>query len=159
MAYSLQADIEKRIPAADLAALTDDVNGTVTDTDVVDEAIATGDALINMYLRPKHTVPLTTVPDEVRKWSEVLASHYLYRRRLDLGIPETLKDEYDQTIEELKLVSENGLIIDDDGSHASEATYYKTNKTSDSRIFTQNDEQSGLLDRYFSSCRITPYGQ
>ena len=160
MAYSVQADIEKRIPAADVAALTDDTNGVTTNTGILDEQIALADALIDSYLRGKHTVPLTAspIPTRVRGWSENLSIFNLYKRRLDLAIPETLKAQQEMTIEQLKMVQEGTLLIDDTASSANTATYIKTNKTADSRIFNQNDEENGTLDHFFSKHRITPGG-
>ena len=81
-AYSTQADIEKRIPSADLADLTDDTGGGVVNTVNVDEAIALADALINSYLRGKHEVPFATAPDIIREAS-VAPAHRLLRRAPD----------------------------------------------------------------------------
>ncbi len=156
MAYSTLSDIEKRIPPDDVAQLTDDSAGTVTDAAIVTEQIALADALINSYLRGKHTVPLAVVPPLVREWSVSLAIWNLYKRRLHLAIPETLRVDYDETIRQLKAVRDNKLMIDDADSEANTAGYYKNSKTGDSRIFTQNDTQSGILDKYFSRSRITP---
>lgn len=157
MAYSTQTDIEKTIPSARLIELTDDSDPPVAvDTDILAEQIAFADALIDSYLRGKHTVPLTTVPPMVRKWSVVLSIYNCYERRIDLAIPETLQTRYDKIIKELELVRDNKIMIDDDGSAANSASYYKSNKTTDSKIFTVADDESGRLDSYFSKSRITP---
>ncbi len=158
MAYSTQSDIEKTIPPVRLAELTDDTNGAVVDTDILDEQIDFADSLIDTYLRGKHTVPLTApVPDTVRKWSVILTIYNCYERRIDLAIPETLQSRYDIIISQLKLVQKNKLIIKDEESIANTAGYYKTNKTASSRIFTVKDDESGVLDQYFSKHRITPF--
>ena len=88
--------------------------------------------------------------------SVTLARYYLYERRIDQEIPDKIQTSYDLVIDELKLIMKNQLIIDDDSSVGNTAGYYKSNKTADSRIFTQNDSQNGVLDRYFSKGRITP---
>lgn len=156
MAYSTQDDIEKTIPPGELSELTQDVDGTRTISEILDEQIAFADGLIDTYLRGKHTVPFTTAPVTVRKWSVMLTIYFCYERRIDLAIPETLQSRYDRIIEQLEKVRDNELIIDDSGSTANSATYYKQNKTSDSRIFTVKDTQDGVLDKYFSSCRRLP---
>ena len=159
MAYSVLDDIKKRLASAIIAQLTDDAdetNGTVINTGRVTEAIDLGDALINSYLRGKHEVPLTTVPDLIRDLSVTVAIRNLYKRRINLSIPETLQIDYKDALRQLGLIRDNKLIIDDAGSKANTAGYYKNSKTSDSRIFTQNDTESGVLDQYFSRSRITP---
>ena len=155
MAYSVQADILKRIPSEDVAQMTDDVNGTSINTDNLTEAIALADALINSYLRGKHTTPLSTVPPLVREWSVTLSIYNLYQRRIDLGIPDNIEVGYDNVIKQLGLVRDNKLMIDDAGSKANTAGYYKSKSTSSTRMFTTNDSQSGVLDQYISACRIT----
>ena len=156
MAYSVQADLVKTIPLLRLKELTDDVNGTTVDTAVITEQIKFADAFINLHLRAKHIVPLTTVPDEVRLWSVVIAIKYLYDRRVDLDIPDTLQKRFETATEQLLDVQKGTLAIDDAGSVRATASFIKTNKTEDSRIFTVKDDESGVLDKYFSTHRITP---
>lgn len=156
MAYSVQADLVKTIPLLRLKELTDDVNGTTVDTAVITEQIKFADAFINLHLRAKHIVPLTSVPDEVRLWSVIIAIKYLYDRRVDLQIPDTLQKRFETAEKMLVMVQEGTLAIDDAGSVRATASFIKTNKTADSRIFTANDEQNGVLDGYFSQARITP---
>lgn len=159
MAYSTQTDIEKSFPLERIQETTDDVNGTTVDTDVLDEQIEFADAFIDLHLRGKHVVPLDApVPVTVRKWSVIITIGYLYDRRIDLQIPENLQKRFDQAVKELEFVRDNKLMIDDDDSQANTAGYYKTNKTEDSRIFTVNDEETGILDQYFSKSRISPLG-
>lgn len=156
MAYCTQADIEKRLPGVSIAQLTDDVDGITVNATNLNGAVADAESEINMYLRGKHAVPYAdgSVPATVQKWCVILSIHFLYERRIDLAIPETLKDAYDRIMGQLKNVRDNKLMIDDSESDANTAAYYKTNKTSDSRIFTSNDSQSGVLDKYFSKSRI-----
>ena len=160
MAYCTQADIEKRITATVLAQLTDDTNGTTTDTDVLDENIDIAESLINGYLRGKHDVPYAdgSVPDLVRKWCVTITSHYLYERRINLAIPETLEDQFQEAKKEMRDAQKGNLILDDSGSVQETAGYYKSNKTSDSRIFDSNDSHTGLMDKFFNHHKITPNG-
>jgi len=158
MAYCTEANIADRLPTTKMAELTDDESGDSVNSSVVTAAITEADAKINMYLRGKHDVPLSTVPDQVKYWSIILSIHNLYKRRIDTAIPETLTDELEVVQQELRDVRDNKLMIDDADSDANTAGYYKTNKTSNSRIFTVNDNQTGSLDKYFSKNRMTPSG-
>ena len=156
--YSVEADIIEVIPSKILAQLTDDVNTVkVIDSAIVIAMIAKADNQINIYIRGQHrVVPLTVVPLRIKDMSVTLARYYLYERRIDQEIPDKMQTSYDLVIDELKLIMKNQLIIDDDSSVGNTAGYYKSNKTADSRIFTQNDSQNGVLDKYFSKGRITP---
>ena len=156
--YSVEADIIEVIPSKILAQLTDDVNTVkVIDSAIVIAMIAKADNQINIYIRGQHrVVPLTVVPLRIKDMSVTLARYYLYERRIDQEIPDKMQTSYDLVIDELKLIMKNQLIIDDDSSVGNTAGYYKSNKTADSRIFTQKDSQNGVLDRYFSKGRITP---
>ena len=157
--YSVQADVEEVIPAKILAQLTDDVNtAKVIDAAIVTAMIAKADNQINTYLRGQHrVVPLTVVPPRIKDMSVILTRYYLYQRRVNLEIPENVRADYDIVISELQLIMKNQLIIDDEASVGNTASYYKTNKTASSRIFDQNDQQNGTLDKYFSKCRILPF--
>jgi len=156
VAYCTQTDIEKTLPAVRLAELTDDVNGTTTDTTNLDEQIAFADALIDAHLRGKHDVPYTVVPVLVRRWSVAFTIQNLFERRTDLQIPDTFTRLLDRAKEEIGMVQEGSLMINDPSSEANTAGYYARNKTSESRIFTVEDDESGTLDQYFSKSRIRP---
>ena len=154
MAYSTQADIEKRIPSTDLAELTNDTDGSSVVTANVDEAIALADALINSFLRGKHEVPLSTVPDLIREFSVTISIYNLYQRRIDLSIPEVLQSGYKDALKQLGMVRDNKLMIDDVGSVANTAGYYESSKGSAQTIYDTNSTQTGTLDKFFSNCRI-----
>lgn len=159
MAYSDLDDIKKRLSAENIAQLTDDpseTNGTVINTGRVTEAISLADALIDSYLRGKHVTPLTLVPipSIVRDWSVTLALVNLYKRRINLQIPETLETGAKEARSQLKDVRNNKLMIDDPSSTANTAGYYKRAGGS-KKIFTQNSSETGRLDRYFSSKRMS----
>ena len=80
MAYCTQADIEKLIPAQELAELTTESGGT-PDADVVTECIAKADAEIDSYLGVKYTVPFSSAPARVESLSQDIAIYYLFTRR------------------------------------------------------------------------------
>ena len=158
MAYCNQDNVEQQVTPQILAQLTDDTNGTTVDTSVLDEKIALAESEINGYLRGKHSVPYAdgSVPAMVRNWCVVITAWHCYSRRSNLTVPENLEKMYKNAVRQLKEVQSGQFVIDDDSSVQNTAAFYKSNKTSSSRIFTSNDNQNGLADKYFSSCRLTP---
>ena len=152
--YSVKADILEILPLQDLIELTDDIApvDTVDDPTVV-SAITRADNRINTYLRGKHTVPFTTVPPSVKDWSVTLAIFELYRRRVNLEIPDVLRMDFDQTIKDLKLVQGGQLLIDDSTSIANTANYYKgqgkATTANKPQIWDSNPAGDGQLDEFY----------
>ncbi len=103
MAYCTQADIEKLIPAADLAILTTE-NELEPDAAVVAQAIADAGGEINGYLGIRYQVPLDPVPDLVKAIAVDLAVYNLHKRRPLLPMPETCRQSYADRIGFLKQV-------------------------------------------------------
>ena len=153
MAYCTQADIELEIPAAEVAQLSDDTNGTSTNSAIVTRAIANADTTINRYLRGKQTVVFSTVPDSVRHWSVGLSIYNLYKRRIDLTIPDTITEEKEQIIDELKEVRDSEALIDDSTSDNNTANMYVSKGVGSSEtkeLFGTNSSGTGDLDCFFS---------
>lgn len=150
MAYSTQSDILQVLSQRDLAQLTDDNDDNYIDKTIVNTQISKADNQIDTYLRGKHDLPFTTTPPRVTDWSVTLAIFNLYKRRIDLEIPEAIRIDYDNTIQELRDTRENGLLIDDSESSANTASYYKGNGTSKNQLFTSNTDDTGTLDEYYS---------
>ena len=103
MAYCTQDDIEKLIPAAELARLTTE-NEVEPDAAVVAKCIADADAEIDGYLGIRYQVPLSPVPDLVKAISVDLAIYNLHKRRPLLPMPETCRQSYADRIGFLKAV-------------------------------------------------------
>lgn len=150
MPYCTVSDIQERIPSGVLAQLTDDTNGAVVSSSIVSACIEEADANIDLYLRGKHTVPLSTVPKDVKRWSVRLAIYFLYSRRLDTDMPESVLNDYRLVVGQLKEVRDNDVLIDDVSSVANTAGHYKASSTSSTRIFTTNDQRTGYLDHFSS---------
>lgn len=102
MSYSTQDDIEKLIPAADLADLTSEDSSV--DAAVVADCIAKADAEIDGYLGIKYQVPLSPVPDLVKAMSVDLAIYNLHKRRPLMPMPDTVKMAYGDRVSFLKQV-------------------------------------------------------
>lgn len=157
MAYCTQADIEKTLPAGRLADLTDDSGGGSTSTPILSEQIAFADSLINSYIRGKHPeLPLSPVPPMVRRWSVILTIQNCFDRRTEINIPEPFLETVNRIKAEMAMVRDGELLIDDADAATNSAELFISNKTEDSRIFTTNDSQTGVIDQYFSKNRILP---
>ena len=81
MAYCTQTDIEKRIGAADLAALADYDGDGSPDDEVVAAAIHDADSLIDSYLSVRFAVPVSPAPDALRARAVNVAVYFLRLRR------------------------------------------------------------------------------
>ena len=58
--YASQSDIENRLDPKHLAELADDDGDGLTDADVVNDAVADADAVIDTYLQSRYTVPVAS---------------------------------------------------------------------------------------------------
>ncbi|MCH8029077.1 MAG: DUF1320 domain-containing protein [Candidatus Dadabacteria bacterium] len=145
MAYSVQADIEKSLPTATVALLTDDVNGTTIDVAVLNEAVADADETIDAYLRSRYTVPLNPVPAIIKKLSVDLAIWELYTRRPESETPEDVKTLHADALKLLKDVQAGRAQIGAPEETDEALGSYKTNRVADDRVF-----DTDKLDRMLS---------
>jgi phage gp36-like protein len=137
MAYSTLDDIKAHIPEENLIQLTDDENlGTINQTRI-DEAIEYADEIINGYLRGRYTLPLSPVPGLITKLSVDLAIFHLYSRRLELEMPESMMQRYKNAIKLLEQIQRGLITLGVDSDVTPEPGEYKTSKTSNDRIFTE----------------------
>jgi len=152
VAYSSKSDIQEILPDQDLAELTDDVNDTPVTVDArVDSAITRADNKINSYLRGKHgTLPLNPVPENVKDWSVSLAIWELYRRRVDLEIPEPVREDKKATIEALESVQDGTTHIDTPTAPANTFSFYKGSGSDKGELFDSNKDGTGCLDQYYN---------
>jgi phage gp36-like protein len=84
MSYTADADLVGIMPERTLVALSaDDPMAGIPDWAVVAEARAYADAQVDARLRQRYSLPLASVPRELRDWALALARRWLYERRLD----------------------------------------------------------------------------
>lgn len=105
MAYSTTADVLAMIDSTDLSQLVDDEDlGGLSDpaTDRIERAIEDADAEIDGYLGVKYSVPLSPVPNMIRRISVTIAVYLLFSRRK--GPPENWIRLYEEAINYLKSV-------------------------------------------------------
>lgn len=136
MAYSTLEDLKTYMPNNHLVQLTDDENVNEIDTEVVDDAIARADNLIDSYLRGRYPVPIADsedVPQEIKDISTKVAAYNLYRKNMQLTLPEPVKIEYKQAIDLLKMI-QSGKVSPFAANE--EPTVIRTNKTSSDKIYS-----------------------
>ena len=151
MAYCALSDIEHQLPEDDLVALTDDAGSDEVDTDVVDRAIADADEEIDAYLALRYSLPFSTTPELIRKFSVDLAICNLYARRAHLNIPETRKDKCSRARRMLEKIAAGGMRIDvPEPAKTSTGGIAVTTSKAD-RAFSigrRSDGSAGTLDNY-----------
>lgn len=156
MAYSTKSDIQEILSDEDLIQLTDDSDpvDTVDDTKIT-SAIKRADNEINTFLRGKHDLPVTSaIALAVKDWSVSLAIYQLYRRRINLEIPDVLRDDIEDVRKKLGMVQAGTLLIDDPTSTANTAGIYKGSgqgsTAGKSQIFVSQPDGKGFLDQYYN---------
>jgi len=137
MAYCTQDDIEKVIPAADLAALTTE-SGEEPDAAVVAECLAKADAEIDGYLGIRYQAPLSPVPDRVKALAVDLAVYQLHKRRPLLPMPETCRQAYTDAIAFLKAVVAGQATVGPTASEPPAVSQDVTEIGSEDRIFSRD---------------------
>ncbi len=146
MAYCTQADILNQLPEEELIELTDDANAGVVDEDVVTRAIADADAEINGYCS-RYSLPLSPVPDMIRKISVDLAVFNLYSRLQEP--PDQVKTRRASGASFLKDVSRGTVSLGADAPAQTSDSGPKCTKSIDDRVFTVgNGTTTGSLDNY-----------
>ena len=132
--YATQADILEQLDEDILIQLTDDADAGAVDADMVTRAIADADAEIDGYCGKRYSVPFSTVPAIIRKFSVDIAIYNLYARRK--GAPDDRKARYDNAVKFLSNVAKGIISLgenDPDSTPASEAPEIE----GEDRIFTR----------------------
>lgn len=138
MPYCVLQDIIDVISEEIVVQLTDDDNQAAVDEDKVDKAITRADEMIDAHLRNRYDVPFSVVPELIHNVSTDLAIYYLYDRRLNIQIPESIEKRYEKAIEILKSLQSGLLVLDSADAGGSKPSEYRTNKTADDRIFNKD---------------------
>jgi len=140
MAYSTQSDILDQMDEDVLIQLTDDDDAGVVDADVVTQKIADADALIDGYCGARYSVPFTTVPALVLKFSVDIAIYNLYGRRK--GAPEDRRNRFKEAVDFLKGVAAGNNSLGENDPAAGE-TSFELSPNNPDRIFTR-DKMGGF---------------
>ena len=139
MAYSTLTDVKKLIPEDTLIQLTDDEGAGVINEARVTEAIAQADSEIDSYLGIRYSVPLSPVPDVVKKLSVDMAIYNLYSRRVE-EIPATRADRYKNSIRLLEGISKGTVSIGEkiEPEEAVSGDQPQVSTSESDRIFTRD---------------------
>ena len=145
MSYSVLTDLQNGLRADALIQLTDDENTGQVNQDVVNEAIARGDAMINSYCSSKFIVPFAVpAPDIIRMLSEDVAIYHLYARRGE-EIPGSVNDKFRNALKQLADIAK-GLVdlgVADSAEASMDEPDISISTSTANRIFT-NDNTPGL---------------
>lgn len=102
MTYATQADLIDRFGETELAQRTNRVDGLTIDAVVLARALADADAEIDSHLATRFALPLATTPSVLVRLGADIARYRLY----DDGVPETVRQRYEDAVKMLKLMAE-----------------------------------------------------
>jgi len=136
----LQLIDDENIGYADLSSLQTQANGgdqtAAGALARIDNARDNADELINTFLRGRQTIPLAVVPDFIKNLSIDLTIYNLYRRRMRLEMPDTIKELKTEAMNMLTKVQRGDLKISD--SPQVQSGQIATNKSKTSKIFSDD---------------------
>lgn len=137
MPYSTVDDIKKMLPEELIVQLTDDEATGAINQARADEAIAQADAEIDSYCGERYGVPLSPVPEIVRKLSVDIAIYNLYSR-LVKDMPEVRAERYRSAIRQLEAIAKGNISLGVDSEpKASKSGRAETNKAEDENVFSR----------------------
>lgn len=138
MPYCTLTDIVKAIPEENLIQLTDDEGRGVMDNSKIEEAINYAEQLIDGYLRGRYSVPLNPVPELIRRLAVDLAVFFLYSRRFELNMPESMLERKRECIRLLEHIQQGKVLLGIEGQKSPGHGYYTTNKKAEDREFPKS---------------------
>lgn len=98
MTYATLPEMVTRFGEPELVQRTDRVDGVAIDTVVLGNALADADAEIDSYLAGRYTLPLASTPVVLVRLAADIARYRLY----DDGVPETVRQRYEDAVSLLK---------------------------------------------------------
>lgn len=140
MPYATSDDMVARFDEAQLikvASVTVDDEDTL-DTDKIERAIAGADAIINLHVRGRYTVPLSPIDPEILGISCDIARYKLYGDATNA--PEAAKDAYEAAMAMLVAIRDGKatLTAEAAGSTDAAATVNDVEMVSDDPVFTND---------------------
>ena len=152
--YCSLNDIKDELDVDTIIQLLNDEGRELDDIDLTSAAdaivvrankkIADADTEIDSYLRARYEVPLTSVPDDVVRYSKEISIHnfYLHRRRQQMD--EAVVNRYKMIVKELEQVQKGFKALSIAEITAENGIgEFRTNKTSSDKVFTKT-----ILDQY-----------
>ena len=110
MSYATQSDLSDKFGDGLLIQLTDraEVATGQIDNDVVDQALADADALIDGYLAGRYALPLVTTPTLINGLAKSIAIYKLHT----FPANDQIKDEYKDALNTLHMISTGAVKLD-----------------------------------------------
>jgi len=134
MAYIDLSVLSKYIDSEELIRLTDDTNSGIIDENKIDIAIKNASNELESYLRDVFIEPLPEpLPGELENILADITIYNLYKRRMQLNMPESIINIYKDAIDKLKKIREGIITISLNKKDLS--GFIKINKTEDDRLF------------------------
>ncbi|MDP8162808.1 DUF1320 domain-containing protein [Phocoenobacter skyensis] len=87
----------------------DSFRATEVDEQIITQAIEIASERIDAALRSRYQLPLSQQSTMLETYALNLARHWLYGRRPEMPLPETIKESYKQTISELDQIANGRL--------------------------------------------------
>ncbi|QIW15850.1 hypothetical protein A4G20_05645 [Pasteurellaceae bacterium RH1A] len=87
----------------------DDPTAQEPDLGVLETALKVANERIDAALRSRYALPLKDVPTLLNQHALTLARYWLYSRRPETKMPDTVKDTYSQAIKELEQIAQGKL--------------------------------------------------
>lgn len=136
MAYTTLTKLTARFGENMLISLTDrgDIATGTIDTDVIDQAIADADALIDGYVSVKYALPMAETPPLIGKLALDLVIYNLHIASMDAKIEE----DYKAALATLKDISAGRLRLPIEGKDAPGTGGSGARFTDRDRTFTEN---------------------
>lgn len=147
MPYCTLEDLLKAIPEANLIQLTDDSGTGTLDIAKIEDALLYAEQLINAYLRGRYSVPLSPVPELIKRLAVDLAIFYLYSRRFELAVPEGMLERRKEVIRLLEQIQKGQVLLGIETQQSPGQGYYVCNKTRE--VKEGKLPFKSLLERYF----------
>ncbi len=139
MSYTADADLLTIIPERTLIQLSaDDPLAGVPDWAVIAEARAYADGQIDARLRQRYSLPLSSVPRELRDWALALARRWLYERRPDQDIPAPVVDSAKESLFSLDSVRDGKMSLDSAVSDAASTVSGIVLVSAPARVFSRD---------------------
>lgn len=113
MSYTTDADLFSLIAARTLTQLAaDDPQAEAPEPLILAEARAYADAQVDARLRQRYSLPLASVPRELRDWALALARRWLYERRPDgQDLPDAVQNAAKEALASLDAVRDGKISL------------------------------------------------
>lgn len=110
MRYITPTDLLRSFSEAVLVKLSnDDYRASEVDMATLQLAIDTATERIDAALRSRYRLPLAQVPTLLQSHCLTLARYWLYARRPEMPMPETVEKTYQQAVKELEQIANGRL--------------------------------------------------